>query len=510
MTLLSALLAGVPLLPLLAAAAIAVHILSGHARGDDAEPVTARLATGATGLSVLLLLIADGLALATGTPGHLHLADWFASGSLRVPISFSVDALALSLASLAGLLLFLTQRFAVNYLHREAGFHRFFLGLSLFASGMLLILLAGNAALAFVGWELAGLSSWMLIGYAQDRPAATGNALRAFVTNRIGDAGFILGIGLAWIWLGSLEWPAVGEAGRLDTLNAALLALGFVLAALAKSAQVPFAPWIARALEGPTPSSAIFYGAVMVHAGVYLLLRLEPLLTQSPAVLVLIALLGGLTAVYGWLAGYAQTDVKSGLMFATTTQVGLMFLWIGLGLFPLAAWHLALHAMFRAWQFLASPSYMHMVRAAAPPPPAWLGRCPSLYRAALQRFWLEPLAEWLLVRPTRSLARDVRDLDDRVLSRLVGLPDQVKVAAFSERRETETDLIRGHGLAGSAMAWLAGQLHRFEERLVLQPGGGVFTVFLKRLGELLRGVEGLLERPRYLLLLIMATLVVIL
>jgi len=458
----------------------------------------------------VLLLVADGLALVQGAPGHLHLADWFASGDLVVPLSFTADGLSLPLATLAGLLVFLTQRFAVNYLHREAGLHRFFLGLSLFAAGMQLILLAGNGALAFVGWELAGLSSWMLIGYAQDRPVATGNALRAFVTNRVGDAGFLLSLALAWIWLGSLDWPAVTAAGRLDTLPAALLSLGFVIAALAKSAQVPFAPWIARALEGPTPSSAIFYGAVMVHAGVYLLLRLEPLLVQAPAVLTLIAVLGGLTALYGWLAGYAQTDVKSSLMFATTTQVGLMFLWIGLGWFGLAAWHLGLHAAWRAWQFLAAPAYMHLVRGAAPAVPAWLARCPRLYRAALQRFWLEPVADWLLVRPTRSLARDVRDLDDRVLSRLVGLPDQVKVAAFSEARATEADLIRGHGLAGGAMAWLAGHLHRFEERLVLQPGGGAFTRVLALVGELLRGVEALLERPRYLLLLVMATLVVIL
>lgn len=504
------LLALVPVLPLLAAAGIALHILSGRARGDAAEPLTARLASGAMGLSLLLLLAIDAIALIQGIPGHVHLADWFASGDLRVPLSFSLDLLSLPIATLGALLLFLTQRFAVNYLHREAGFHRFFLGLSLLSAGMLLILLAGNAVLAFVGWELAGLSSWMLIGYAQDREVPTGNALRAFVTNRVGDAGFILGIALAWVWLGSVEWPMLNQHGRLETLPAALLALGFVIAALAKSAQVPFSPWIARALEGPTPSSAIFYGSLMVHAGVYLLLRLSPLLDQVPGVMAVIALLGLATAVYGWLSGYVQNDVKSSLMFATTTQVGLMFLCIGLGWETLAAWHLALHASWRAWQFLASPSYMHMARGAAPPAPAWLARCPRLYRAALQRFWLEPLADWLLARPTRSLARDARDLDDRALSRLVGLPDQVKVAAFSASQEADSDVIRGHGLAGGAMAWLAGHLHRFEERLVLQPGGGVLHRLLKQLGELLRGVEGLLARPRYLLLLIMATLVVIL
>jgi len=142
-------------------------------------------------------------------------------------------------------------------MHREAGFHRFFIGMNLFAAGMLLIVLAGNAALTFVGWELAGVSSWMLIGYAFERDTASANAQRAFLTNRVGDAGFLLGIALAFLWLGSLDWAAMGAgAERLPTLYVGLMALGFITAALAKSAQVPFSPWIARALEGPTPSSA--------------------------------------------------------------------------------------------------------------------------------------------------------------------------------------------------------------------------------------------------------------
>ncbi len=498
-----------PLLPLLAAAAVAVFILSGRAVGDAAEPLTARLSLWAVGLALFLLLLLDAQSVWQGVAGHVPLADWFASGDLVIPISFTADALSLALGTLTAWLLLLTQRFAVNYLHREAGFHRFFLGMNLFSAGMLLILLSGNAVLAFVGWELAGLSSWMLIGYAYDRTSATINAQRAFVTNRIGDAGFILSIALAWLWQGGLDWPTVTAGGHLGTLSAALLATGFVIAALAKSAQVPFSPWIARALEGPTPSSAIFYGAVMVHAGAYLLLRLEPLLVQAPGVMLGVAVLGALTALYGWLSGLVQTDIKSSLMFATTTQVGLMFLEIGLGLFDLAAWHLGLHALWRAYQFLASPSYMHLVHGAASPPPAWLAGSRRLYVAALQRFWLEPLADRLLVRPTETLARDVRDLDDQVVSRLVGLPDQARVAAFSVTGRDE-DIIQGRGLAGAAMAWLAAQLHRFEERLVLQPGGGIIDRLFARIGEALRAVEGLLEQPRYLLLLVMATLVVIL
>jgi NADH:ubiquinone oxidoreductase subunit 5 (subunit L)/multisubunit Na+/H+ antiporter MnhA subunit len=502
----------IPLLPLLAAAAIAGRMLLGWDQGDAREPATARLASWSL-LGAWLGVVALGVeALLHGAPGHIRIATWFASGGFSLPISFSLDGLALGVASVLAFLIWLAQRFAVSYLHRELGFHRFFFALSLFAAGMLLILLAGNAVLAFVGWELAGVSSYLLIGYAYDRGTATGNALRAFVTNRVGDAGFVLGIGLAFVWLGSVEWPRLNDGGTLESLSAGLLAMGFVLAALAKSAQVPFSPWIARALEGPTPSSAVYYGAVMVHAGVYLLLRLEPLLLQSPALLALIAVLGALTVLSSWLAGLVQGDVKSALIFATTTQVGLMFLAIGLGLFEVAAWHLVLHAVWRTYQFLASPSYMHLVSAPAAPPPAWLGRCQRLYTAALQRFWLEGLTDKLLVRPTQSLGRDVRAFDDGFVSRLVGLPDQARASAILEQGEVGRDeeVTRGHGLAGRFMAWLAGRLHRFELRLVLQPGGGVFAHLLQRLGEQLLALETILERPRYLLLLVMATLVVIL
>lgn len=503
----------IPLLPILAATAIAVRILLGRDKGDDSEPGTARLASWAMLAAWLGLIALDVDAFLHGVPGHIRLGTWFASGAFNLPISFTLDELALGVASVMALLIWLTHRFAASYLHREAGFHRFFFALSLFSAGMLLILLAGNAVMAFVGWEMAGVSSYLLIGYAYERNTATGNALRAFVTNRVGDAGFVLGIALAAAWIGSVEWPSINGEGMLESLSAGLLALGFILAALAKSAQVPFSPWIARALEGPTPSSAIYYGAVMVHAGVYLLLRLEPLLLQAPAVMAVIALLGALTALYSWLSGLAQTDVKSALIFATTTQVGLMFLAIGLGFFEVAAWHLVLHAIWRAYQFLASPSYMHLVSRPAAPPPAWLARCQHLYTASLQRFWLESLIDKLLVRPTQSLGRDVRAFDDGFVSRLVGLPEQARAAAIMDLGSDDgrdDDVAKAHGLAGNFMAWLAEHLHRFEVRLVLQPGGGVFASLLQRLGDQLLALETLLERPRYLLLLVMATLVVIL
>jgi NADH:ubiquinone oxidoreductase subunit 5 (subunit L)/multisubunit Na+/H+ antiporter MnhA subunit len=496
-----------PALPFLAALLIALLHLLGPARGEAGEKLTARITLTGSLVTLALLLAIDVAAFGFGMPGQVVLGEWFTSGELILPASLTLDGLSLGFASLVAFIALVTLKFSVNYMHREAGFHRFFIGMNLFASGMLLIVLAGNAALTFVGWEFAGLSSWMLIGYAYERGTATENAQRAFLTNRIGDAGLVFGIATAYIWLGSLDWQAMAQGARhLPTLYVGLMLLGFVLAALVKSAQVPFSPWIARALEGPTPSSAIFYGAIMVHAGVYLLLRLEPLLVLAPGVMVLVAVVGVLTAVYAWITGYAQTDVKSGLLYSTLTQVGLMFLACGLGYFTLAAWHAALHAVWRSWQFLAAPSYMHMLDSATPLAPPWLRRHPQLYTTALQRFWLEPLGDRLLVQPTQALAHDMRAIDANVISRLVGMPESQRAAALLG----EEAVVKGRGLAGAALESVADRLNHFEQHLVLQGGGGKIAAALHRLGDWLKWVESLLEQPRYLLLLVMATMVVVL
>jgi NADH:ubiquinone oxidoreductase subunit 5 (subunit L)/multisubunit Na+/H+ antiporter MnhA subunit len=505
----------IPLLPLLAALGIVVYVLSGQAAGDnsdDREPPTARLAEGAAWLALAGLLGLDGLALLEGAPGHVAVGTWFASGKFVVPISFVLDALSLPFATLVALIGVICLRFSRTYLHRELAFHRFFIGMSIFLAGMLLIVVSGNAVLTFVGWELAGVSSYLLIGYAYDRPVPTGNALYAFLTNRIGDAGFILGISLAAWWLGTVEWVEIsiwaGDAARFDKVTARLLLFGFLVAAVAKSAQLPFSAWIARALEGPTPSSAIFYGAVMVHAGVYLVIRLAPVLVQVPDIMIYLALIGAATALYGWLAGLAQTDVKSSLLFATTTQVGLMFLACGLGWFEFAAWHMGLHAAWRAYQFLMAPSYMHLVSEKAKPVPGWLAGRQWLYTAALQRFWLEHFAQNALIRPAQAVGHDMRDFDDTVLSHLVGMPERQRVAATSD--SCADDVIRGHGLAGRLLIWVADRSQQIESYLVLHRAEGPLTRALSGVGDYLRVLESLLEQPRYLLLLVVATFVVIL
>jgi len=507
----------IPLLPMLAAGGIAAYVLAGRtvaAQGDDSEPPVARLAEGAAWLAFAGLLGLDALAWRDGAPGHFTVGHWFASGDFVVPISFVLDGLSLGYATLVALIGVVTLRFSRTYLHRETGFQRFFLFMCVFLAGMLLIVLSGNAVLTFVGWELAGISSYLLIGYAYDRPVATGNALWAFVTNRIGDAGLILGISLAAWWLGTVEWSggsglaAWAQGSTFDKVGARLILFGFLVAAVAKSAQLPFASWIARALEGPTPSSAIFYGAVMIHAGVYLVIRLEPVLATVPDIMVYLAIIGAATALYGWLAGLTQTDVKSSLLFAATTQVGLMFLACGLGWFELAAWHMALHTVWRAYQFLLAPSYMHLVNEKARPAPAWLAKRQWLYTAALQRFWLEHAAHSTVIRPTVAVGHDLRDFDDNVLSHLVGMPERRR--AGEESAAGEDDVIRGHGLAGAFLVWTAERLNRFEANLATQHGGGPLTRAMRVVGDYLLVFEALLERPRYLILAIAATFIVIL
>ncbi len=508
----------IPLFPLLAATGIGVSVLAGWNAGESGERPTARLAVWSSLLSLLLLLALDLQAVLVGVPGQLTFGRWLSSGDYQVLVSFTLDGLGLAMATLVALLCLLSLRFSVNYMHREAGFQRFFMILSLFQGAMLLIVMAGNSVFTFIGWELAGVSSYLLIAYAFDRPVAATNATRAFVTNRIGDAGFVLAIALSFFWLGSVEWSDLASgSGELGTLASGLIGLGFLLAALVKSAQVPFSPWISRALEGPTPSSAVFYGAVMVHAGVYLVIRLEPLWLQAPVVMVVMTVIGLLTAIYGYLSGLVQTDVKSSLMFSTTAQVGLMFLFCGLGWFQLAAWHLALHASWRAYQFLHAPALAQMVNRPARPVPVWLARRSGLHAAAVQRFWLDQLADWLLVRPTRSLAQELQDFDQRVVNRMVGLPDQAGVVSSLAQWEAQKqargamreDIGQGRGLAGRLLQRIAALLHWFEEHLVLKGGGEGLERAIKLLGGYLTHVEYLLGQPRYLLLMIMATFVVI-
>ncbi|MEE9304309.1 MAG: proton-conducting transporter membrane subunit, partial [Thiotrichaceae bacterium] len=468
----------VPITPLLAALYIGISSLLGFNRGESGEPQTANAALGAVAFSLFLMLIFDAVALLSGVSGHIHIAEWFHSGDIKIDYSLHLDALALSIGTLVCFLLLIAIRFSVNYLHREEGFQRFFMVISLFASGMLFIVLAGNGVITFVGWELAGLSSYLLIGYATDRPIATANANYAFITNRIGDAGLIFALYLTFTYIGSADWVDImNHSAEQSTLHLGMMLSGFLIAALAKSAMLPFSSWISKALEGPTPSSAIFYGSLMVHAGVYLVIRLQFLFEQVPMLMWMLVVIGALSALYGWLSALVQTDVKSSLMFSTTAQVGLMFVECGLGWFELAAWHLALHAIWRAWQFLSSPALMHMVSRPARPVSPWLQKSGFLYTAALQRFWLDHFADWFILRPIKSLSDEVRDFDEKVVHRIIGLPTEQGGLQGLRQQKWIDNVGKGRGVSGRLMELVASAFEWFEERLILQGGGeGLFKV----------------------------------
>lgn len=512
----------IPLLPVLAAVWIALGYLRGRNRGEQGERQTSIVVVWSLLLSLLGLLWLDAQALLGGVaPGHIAVANWFGVGEVQLQISFLLDGFALTMATLVALLALLAMRFSVNYMHREAGFQRFFMILCLFSAAMLLIVMAGSAALVFVGWELAGVSSYLLIAYSYERNTASVNATRVFITNRIGDVAFIMAIALSYFWLGSSDWSVLNASGSLDSMQNALLSGAFVLAAMVKSAQVPFAPWLSRALEGPTPSSAIFYGALMVHAGVYLLIRLQPLLEQTPELMLLVLVIGVLTTLYGFFGQLAHADAKSILVFSTSSQLGLMFVLCGLGEFTLAAWLLVLHAIWRGYQFFNAPAMMHLMGRPARPAPRLLKNRRRLYVASLQRFWLDSLADGLLVSPVQALAQDAKHFEQHVVNRMVGLADSARAVSSLAQWEARLDGDRqangdsgdvavGRGMLGRSMQWLATQLYWFEEHLVLSGGDQGIKRLILRAGSLLMRVDELLSHPRYLLLMVVATFVVIL
>lgn len=267
--------------------------------------------------------------------------------------------------------------------------------------------------------------------------------------------------------------------------------------------------------RGPTPSSAVFYGSLMVHAGVYLVLRLQPLIEQLPWVMALLIVIGALTAVYGYLAGLVQSDVKSALIFSTNAQVGLMFLFCGLGWFELATWYLVAHAIWRAFQFLSAPAHMQMMNSPTRPVATWLKRHPRIFSAALQRFWLDHIADWLLARPTTEFAADIHSFDELVVNRVVGLSGSSgAITSLAQHQEQQqfgatNNIGTGRGAMGRILQWMASKLYWFEERLVLRGGGEGLLKGINFLGRYIQQIEQLLSSPRYLLLLIMATFVVI-
>ncbi len=509
----------IPLLPLLAAIIIGSCHFFDKISGREGESTTVAIAKNAIVASCFLsiaLFIFDLLGL---NKGSFYAGQWLTSDILSIEINFITGGFNVFAALLFSIILVIITRFSVNYIHKEAGFHRFFFTLSLFSSAILLIMLSGNAVSTFIGWEIAGVCSYFLILFAYDRPIATINATRVFVTNRVGDVGFLLGIGLSFYYAGTVNWIDLNYfAEQLTMPTATVISLCFVVAAIAKSAQLPFTPWLARAMEGPTPSSALFYGAVMIHAGIFLVILLRPIIEQAPLTMALLIIVGLFTAIYSLIVGLTQTDVKSSICFAITGQIGLMFLACGLGFWELATWHLCAHAVVRGYQVMTAPSLLHYVHGNPMRPISKsIANQRWLYIASLQRFWLDPIIDRTLVRPINGLGRDLEYFDNEVIDRAMGTPTSAAMAISSlAQLEQKTltkqpnlelnELARGKGFAGNLLEWMASAMSWFEERLVLR-GVGVGMVDIGRqLGHAANTFEKLQLKPRYLVLFVFLVL----
>jgi NADH-quinone oxidoreductase subunit L len=288
--------------------------------------------------------------------------DWLSVGDLKVDFGLRLDALSLLMTLVVTFVASFIHLYSAGYMHDDPGFSRFFAGLSLFTFSMLGIVLSNNFLQMFIFWELVGVSSYLLIGFWFEKPSAADAAKKAFITNRIGDLGFILGILLVWGTLGSLHFATLEEALKQNpkALGALATAAGLLIfcGAVGKSAQFPLHVWLPDAMEGPTPVSALIHAATMVAAGVYMLCRVFFLL--NPRSLLAIAVIGGLTALLAALMAVQQNDIKRILAYSTLSQLGYMVMAVGLarnsGDPSPAMFHLVTHACFKALLFLGAGS----------------------------------------------------------------------------------------------------------------------------------------------------------
>ena len=444
------LLAGLVITPGIVFLALAALWLLGS---TPSEKVTARL-TAAVSISVSAgaawlgwQMYALGLSSFKTTP-----IEWFHVGEYHFELSLFVDRLSWPLVMLTTVLVGLVGVFSVRYLHRDRGFFRFFLLLHLFSFGALLVFTAGSFDLLLGGWELVGITSVLLIAFFDERREPVRNAGRVFAFYRIADIGLLVGIFLLHSFAGTArmdqlfpgQWP--DRTSLLSGPQAALVALLLLLAASGKSAQVPFSGWLPRAMEGPTPSSAIFYGAISVHLGAYLLLRSRPLLEAAPGAAAAVVAVGLTTALLATLVHRGSSDAKTSLAYAGMAQLGIVFVEIGLGFPRLAVAHIVGHAVVRTLQFLRAPSMLHdyhRVHAAAG---GHLGRTgvhyerllPEgvrawLYRAAIERGYYDALVERLVVSPVMRFARWCEGFEPGV----DGRPTKPEALALPERQWAE-------------------------------------------------------------------------
>jgi NADH-quinone oxidoreductase subunit L len=322
------------------------------------------------GVGTVVAAFVLGLAIFVETVGlapeqrtrELSLFDWIAVAGLEIDFGLRLDPLSLTFVLLITGVGALIHIYSVGYMSHDPGRRRFFAQLNLFVAAMLILVLGNNFVMLYLGWEGVGLASYLLIGFYQNRPSAATAAKKAFLMNRVGDVGLAIAIFLLWTRLGTLQYTEVfARIGEVDPATVVAITVLLLLGASGKSGQFPLQSWLPDAMEGPTPVSALIHAATMVTAGVYLIARSHPIYDLTGTGRLVVALVGVVTLLIGAIIGCAYDDIKKVLAYSTVSQIGYMFLAVGLGPagYALGIFHLLTHGFFKAGLFLGAGSVMH-------------------------------------------------------------------------------------------------------------------------------------------------------
>ncbi|MEY3928420.1 MAG: NAD(P)H-quinone oxidoreductase chain 5 [Cyanobacteriota bacterium] len=355
----------IPVLPLAGACLVGLGLISFNRTVNRLRKPVALLLISCVGAAAVLSYAVLAQQLAGAGPTEV-LFNWASAGSFNLQMGFRVDALAAVMLALVTTIAVLVMVYSDGYMAHDKGYVRFFTYLALFSSSMLGLVISPNLLEIYVFWELVGMCSYLLVGFWYDRDGAANAAQKAFVVNRVGDFGLLLGIlGLFWA-TGSFGFEEIGArlqeavaGGSVSNTVAVILCLLVFMGPMAKSAQFPLHVWLPDAMEGPTPISALIHAATMVAAGVFLVARLQPVYVPFPAVQTVIAVIGTITLFLGASIALTQMDLKKGLAYSTVSQLGYMMLAMGCGAPVAGMFHLVTHAFFKAMLFLGSGSVIH-------------------------------------------------------------------------------------------------------------------------------------------------------
>src|SRR5512139_2268119 len=355
----------VGLIPLFPAIGFLINGFFGRRLGNKAVSVVGPSAIGLSFLTAILIFFE-----LLGRPPAERLFEktlfnWVVSGSFQTVVGYQIDPLSILMVLVVTGVSFFIHIYSVGYMHGDPGYPRYFTYLNLFVFMMLNLVLANNFLLMFVGWEGVGLCSYLLIGFWFEKDSASNAGKKAFVVNRVGDFGFILGMFLLFTSLGkhgiwTLDFTEVfANANKLDTATATTITILLFVGACGKSAQIPIYVWLPDAMEGPTPVSSLIHAATMVTAGVYMVARCNVLYSLAPIAMAIVAIVGVATAIFTASIGFCQNDIKKVLAYSTISQLGYMFLGVGVGAFSAGIFHLMTHAFFKGLLFLGAGSVMH-------------------------------------------------------------------------------------------------------------------------------------------------------